>query len=163
MQMQMSSGNINQNLASFGPSSSFGNNFMPQNVQGAVPNSYPNQPIINRQPIISPNMQFNPTINNYSANRSVSPFQGQRPNIPIGAQTSLPYNMGAARPIGGIASYGQMGQMNQLGRVSPIVSPMMPIGQINPQIANQRITGISQPFPMAYPPQPTYLGYQILK
>lgn len=163
MQMQMSSPNINQNLASFGPNSSFGNNFISQNPQGVNPNSYMNQPIINRQPNISPNMQINPTINNYSTNRSFSPFQGQRPNIPIGAQTSLPYNMGAGRPIGGIGSYGQVGQMSQIGRVSPIVSPMMPIGQINPQMANQRINGISQPFPMSYPPQPTYLGYQILK
>lgn len=163
MQMQMSSPNINQNLASFGPSSSFGNNFNSQNPQSVVPNSYMNQPIINRQPNISSNAQFNPTLNNYSANRSFSPFQGQRPNIPIAAQTSLPFNVGSGRPVGGIGSYGQMGQMSQFGRVSPIVSPMIPIGQVNPQMGNQRITGISQPFPMSYPPQPTYLGYQILK
>lgn len=163
MQMQMSSPNINQNLASFGASSTSGNNFISQNRQGAVPNAYLNQPIINRQLNVSPNMQINPTLINYSANRSVSPFQRQIPNIPIGAQTTLPINMTSGRPMGGIGSFGPMGQMNQIGRVSPIVSPMIPIGQVNPQISNQKITGISQPFPMSYPPQPTYLGYKILK
>lgn len=156
--MQINPSGFNRNLTSFPPAPSFGG-LPPQNARiGVGPNTYANQPVINRQPMMVPNRSFDRLTPNYAPNRSFSPLPPQRTNVPVGMSAPMPMGM----PIGNPGSYIPLGPMIPVGSVNPIVNPIGSIGQINPQ-GNQRMLGVSSPFPMPYPPQPAYLGYKILK
>lgn len=152
--MQISSSNFNPILPSFGPTTSIPNGFPSQNTRiGVGPNTFVNQPIINRQPIMTSNRSFDRFLPHYAPNRSFSPIPSQRTNIPVG----MPMSIGMVSP----SQYRPIGPMIPMGSVNPIVNPISPIGQVNPQ-GQQRMLGVSS-LPMPYPPQPAYLGYKILK